>query len=213
MVERFPLAWPQGRPRRPPSSRKDGRFNTKRQEKYAHSDGYFTRSSDLTIAQALSRLQAELDRIGAKYVVLSSNLETRLDGIPRSGQRPPDDPGVAVYFQLSGKPHCLPCDTYTKVEANIAAIAAHIEAGRAQERHGVASIAEIFSGFAALPAPNSIDWRSIFAKSAAWKPTRDELNRVFRERAEVHHPDRGGSTIQMAELSAARDAAMKELFP
>src|SRR5215469_16916930 len=110
----FPLQWPTNWPRRRHNDRKNGRFSTS--------------AKPITIAGALNRLQTELERIGARYAVISSNLEPRRDGLPRSGQREPEDPGIAVYFLLDGKPHCLPCDTYTQIAQNIAAIAAHIEA-------------------------------------------------------------------------------------
>jgi hypothetical protein len=126
-VSAYPLQWPAGRARKPADARIHGKFNTKR------SSGRYMETKALTVADALARLQDELDRIGARLPVISTNLETRLDGLPRSGQGEPSDPGVALYFQLQGKPHCMPCDTYTRVAQNIAAIAAHIEATRARE--------------------------------------------------------------------------------
>lgn len=54
---------------------------------------------------ALARLKEELGRLGARYPVVSSNVELRRDGLPLSGRPEPHDPGVAVYFQLAGRPH------------------------------------------------------------------------------------------------------------
>lgn len=39
----------------------------------------------------------------------------------------------------------------------------------------------------------------------------DATSALYRRLAAERHPDRGGSTEKMAELNAARDAAMKEL--
>jgi hypothetical protein len=158
------------------------------------------------VADALSRLQRELDRIGARYPVISSNLELRLDGLPRSGQREPNDPGVAIYFDLDGKPHCMPCDTYTTVVQNIAAVAAHIEATRAIQRHGVGTLAEMFAGFTALPPPRS-PWDVLGVPRGS---SRDVIYAAFRDKARKAHPDAGGSTAAMAELAAARDEALRE---
>ena len=199
----YPLQWPANRPRRKASSRRDAQFNIK--ERLA--DGYRTTRA-VTVTESLKRLQKELDRIGARHPIVSSNLETRLDGFPRSNQPKVPDPGVAVYFQLSGKPHCLPCDTYTTVADNLAAVAAHIAATRAIERHGVASVQEMFSGFAALPAPKT--WRDILGFSPG-EGTRTMVENRFRELAAVHHPDRGGSHERMAEINRARDEALKEI--
>lgn len=200
----YPLQWPASRPRTRAADRKYGRFNRK---EYVGVNTWQT-TKEMTVAEALKRLQGELDRIGANYPVVSSNLEIRLDGLPRSGQRQPDDPGVAVYFQLRGKPHCLPCDTYREVHSNIAAVAAHIAATRAIERHGVASVAEMFSGFAALPAPGSAPWWQIL--QVVESASRDEIEAAFKRLALERHPDRGGSDAMMAELNAAREQGLKE---
>ena len=105
------------------------------------------------MTDARERLADELDRLGARYVVLSTNMELRLDGQPRAGQSEPADPGVCVYFQLKDRPTVLPCDRYTTVAGNMAAIAAHIEATRAIERHGVGTLEQMFTGFQALRGP------------------------------------------------------------
>lgn len=208
MTQAYPLQWPQARARRPAAARKQTRFNRKeRQYSSSNPNCSWMATSDLTVAEARRRLQEELDRIGARFPVISSNLETRLDGMPRSGQREPADPGVAVYFELGGSPHCLPCDTYTTVAGNIAAVAAHIEATRAIERHGVASVREMFSGFAALPAPKSW-WEILGVRQNA---TRSEIESAFRLAARRAHPDSGGSNAAMAELNDARAAALREI--
>lgn len=208
-VSAFPLQWPQHRPRTPAGQRQHGRFNKKQH------NGRWNETKNLTVADALSRLQDEIDRIGARYPVVSSNLETRLDGLPRSGQREPDDPGVALYFDLKGEPHCLPCDTYHRVADNIAAIAKHIEATRAIERYGVASVREMFAGFTALPSPETVTrrtWRQVFAWPDGLEVDKGRIEVVYRALARERHPDvPGGSDAAMAELNAARAEAMREI--
>lgn len=197
MTTAYPLAWPPSRPRTASGRRRSGKFNTN--------------GNPVTIATAIVRLQEELGRLGARHPVISTNVETRLDGLPRSGRPEPADPGVAVYFALVGKPHCLPCDTYDRVAQNIAAVAEHIKATRAIERHGVASVAEMFAGFAALPAPNSTPWWQVLQV----KPdaSRGEMEASFRRLATERHPDRGGSDAMMADLNRARDQARREIAP
>jgi hypothetical protein len=205
-VSAFPLQWPVGRPRKPAASRKRATFNRK------VSNGSWHEARELSVADALRRLQDELDRIGARYPVISTNLELRLDGFPRSGQRDPDDPGVALYFDLKGKPHCMPCDTYDRVADNIAAIAKHIEATRAIDRFGVATVSEMFAGFQALPAPGTMrPWREVLGWPGANLPDEGTINILWRDLAKKAHPDAGGSHDLMAELNAAKAAALKEL--
>lgn len=205
MTTAYPLQWPAGRRRTERARRKLGRFNRK------VDNGRYLQTKDISVADAVDRLQGELDRIGARLPVVSSNVELRLDGLPRSGQRAPDDPGVALYFQLDGKPHCMPCDTYVKVEHNIAAIAAHIEATRAIERHGVATVSEMFAGFEALPPPGAAErpwWEVLGVERGAGETV---VRAAYREKAKAAHPDAaGGSAAAMAALNAARDAALAE---
>lgn len=201
----YPLQWPADRPRHDKSERRWPIFRTSRE------GGGGTRP--ITVAAALERLNRELGRLRAQYPVVSTNLETRRDGLPRSGQSEPADPGVAVYFQLAGKSHCLPCDTYSTVAANIAAVAAHIEATRAIERYGVASVEEMFAGFMALPSPeDKRPWRDVlelrrFGSSLSIQAVEAAYRHLARER----HPDQGGSDAMMAELNRARDDARREL--
>lgn len=205
MTAAYPLSWPAGRPRTPLHRRKTAAFGTRGRSATGTKQA-------LTVAEALARLQLQLDNLGARLPVISTNVETRLDGLPRSGAREPTDPGACLYFQLGGKPHAMPCDTYTKVADNIAAIAAHIEATRAIERHGVATVAEMFAGFAALPAPGATrPWTVVFGVNDRAGITPSVIEAAYRELAKRAHPDAGGSHEKMAELNAARDAALKEI--
>lgn len=206
-VSAYPLQWPAGRPRK--TSRKRATFGKK-----VH-NGRWTETKDLTVADSLGRLQDELDRIGARQPVVSTNLETRLDGLPRSGQAEPRDPGVALYFQLDGQPHCMPCDTYDRVADNIAAIAKHIEATRAIDRFGVASVREMFTGFQALPAPGAKrPWREVLKMEGfdAAQTDAQMIEARYRALAKKAHPDApGGSHDAMSELNAAKADALREI--
>lgn len=207
MTQAFPLQWPAGRQRT--VSRKSGRFSKKVPTRHG-----YNQSADLTVADALGRLQEEVDRLGARQYVLSTNLELRLDGLPRSSQPEPRDVGVALYFHLNGKPHCLPCDTFDRVADNIAAIAKHIEATRAIERYGVATMSEMFAGFTALPAPGheaKRTWREILAVGSD-NVSAELIRSRYRGLAAKHHPDSpGGSHEAMSELNRARDEALREI--
>lgn len=207
--QRYPLAWPSHRARTDSWKRRIGKFSSA--------------GKAITMAQAVDRLDKELERLKAHYSLLSTNVALRLDGVPRSGQSAPADPGVCVYFTLKGKPFALACDTYTKVEQNVAALAAHLDATRAVERHGVATAAESLEAFSALPPPTASGtptaraWREVLSFLPSFPAGLDRadalslINSKYRERAASAHPDSGGSDAAMAELNAARDAARKEV--
>ncbi len=204
--QRYPLAWPPGRPRKSSSQRKTGRF--KRHDRW------------ITIPAALDRLETELKRIGAVYPLLSTNVELTMRGEPKAGQSPAD-PGAVAYFTLRGEQFALACDTYHHVEDNIAALAAHLEATRAIERHGVASAAESLQAFAMLPppAPKATPWWVILElPEDILKPLKPEVARTvvdgaYRALAAKAHPDAGGSSEAMAELNRAREEALASIAP
>jgi len=99
----YPLHWPSGRPRVASWKRKRSRFKVR-------------------FAQARDEVIRELRLLGAKYVVISTNIPTRLDGLPYANFRAPEDPAVAVYFDYQKEAHVFACDKWDKVEDNLHAI-------------------------------------------------------------------------------------------
>ena len=172
---------------------------------------------DITIAEATRRVLEELARMGIdrQDVVISTNLTLRLDGLPRSGQPAPGDAGAAVYWETSkGERRVMAIDQYWKVEDNLAAIAATLDAMRAIERHGGAQILDrAFTGFTALAAPAARRaWREVFELPPSWSGTREVLKAHYRRRASECHPDRdGGSHAAMSELNVALAEAEREI--
>jgi hypothetical protein len=167
-------------------------------------------------ATARTTLLRELKLLGARDVLISSNIPLRRDGLPMVPDREPEDPGVAVYFTrlVAGrsKPFVLACDQFRKVRWNLRAVQATLEALRAIERHGTSSMMEqAFSGFAQLPAaPADRPWREVLGIPAG-PCTPDRLKERLRELAQLHHPDRGGDPAEMSALSAAYTRGMIEL--
>lgn len=137
-------------------------------------------------------------------VVISSNVTL--------GRNNPTDPGVAIWFKWDGLSVCIPVDRYSKVEANLQAIHHIIEARRTELRHGtLALVRATFTGFAALPAPTAKrNWHVVLGLGST--ASRDSVEAAYRSLAKERHPDKpGGSAEAMAELNAAREAALKEL--
>ena len=197
---RYPLRWPEGWKRTPSYQRKTATFS--RQGKA------------LTVFDGVQRVLDELQRLGVHQddVIVSTNLQTRLDGLPRSNQGRPGDPGVCVYWKPAKHPmRCMAVDRYDEVQDNLAAVAATLEAMRSIERHGGAAILDrAFTGFAALPAPagGKRDWWTVLelSSTASQAEIREAFNRLARE----HHPDRGGTDERMAEIIRARDEALSK---
>lgn len=201
-VESYPLHWPASWKRTAPRWRDRAKFSSA-----AHAREY--RKAPATVAIATQRLQQELDRLGARSITLSSNLELRLDGMPRSNRPEPDDTGVAVYFRLDGKPIVLACDKWDRVADNIIAIAKHINALRGMDRWGVGSLSQAFAGYTALPGPDHKRawWEILGVPSSA---SREEIDAAYRKLARQFHPDvNPDGAAAMAEINRARDEALQ----
>lgn len=215
-LERYPLCWPAGWRRISASQRKNGQFNKKETQhgkRYDGSSYSYQQTKNLTVSDGVSRILESLERMGVdrQEIIISTNVKVRLDGLPRSGEREPDDPGAAVYWRDTpdSPMRCMAIDRYTTVADNLAAIGATLEAMRAIERHGGAEILDrAFTGFAALPANTEPNWWDVLACA----PDADAatINTCYREKARTLHPDAGGSEAEMAQLNLARDRALKE---
>lgn len=211
MTAAYPLHWPQGQRRTASANRRRASFNQKR------NNGRYTETAELTISSALDRLDFEIERLGVSNPILSTNVEPRLDGKPRSERGRVEDPGVALWFTLQGHDTVLACDRWDRVADNIAAIAKHIEALRGIERWGVGSLQQAFAGYRALPdtgrtapaAPaGETDWWEVLGtdRAAPWS----EIEAKWRELMRAAHPDQGGDPETAKRINAARDAARKE---
>jgi hypothetical protein len=220
MKAAYPLSWPEGWKRTPSSQREAGRFNKKERESRQVPPGqpasYSVRTRDLSVADAVDRILGELGRMGIERqdVIVSTNVRTRIDGMPRSGERAPDDPGAAVYWKLPQQPtRCMAVDRYTKVADNLAAIAATLEAMRAIERHGGAEILNrTFQGFLALPEKASQPWREVLGLRHD-PVTIEGVEAKFREAVRICHPDIPGTgdRDKYEAIVRAREDARNEL--
>lgn len=205
----YPLTWPPGWKRI--TSRTRAKFGKKgRGWRPPEAGGGYEGQQQLTIEQATRRVLGELKRFGIPdwNVIISTNLQLRLDGLPRSGQAAPRDPGAAVYWKDGKQERCIAVDRYDRVADNLAAIAATLDAMRAIERHGGATILDrAFTGFTALPAPE----QPFQVLGVGANASREEVERAYRLLASEHHPDKGGDQHRMARINWARDALLEGL--
>ena len=187
MTSAYPLVWPDGFPRS--AQREKGGFKT-------------------TLPKALDNVHHSLSLFGhdsgkaVTNVVLSSNVTL--------GAYRPADPGVAAWFSWEGQQICIPVDRYTTVESNLQAIHHVLEARRVELRHGtLALVRATFRGFAALPAPTPRrPWPDVLRVPVG--SSREQIEAAFRSLAKTAHPDVGGSTDKLTELTRARDEALQE---
>jgi hypothetical protein len=179
----WPLQWPIGRPRL--QHGKPSRFK-------------------IDFLPAVQMLRAEIRRLGAEHLVISTNIELRPDGLPYANRREPEDEGVAVYFTYRKQPMCFACDMWDKVGDNIYAIARTIKALRGIDRWGAGEMfKQAFTAFAAPPVPKS-PHEILGVRPDA---TQQEIDVAYRRKAKLFHPDApGGSESAMVELNKARDA-------
>ena len=183
--QRYPLTWPAGWKRIPPYQRSHSPFK------------------DPSTDRAMRDLMDELARLGARNIIVSSNLKLRQDGYPYSQQPRNDDEGIAVYFTRKGKDMVLACDKFAKREANMRAITKTIDAIRGIERWGSSDMMErAFTGFAQLAGPMDVrQWWQVLGVSE--DATEGTVADAYRRLRSKHHPDNGGDPAEFHAVQMA----------
>lgn len=195
MPDAYPLEWPAGYPRTPSWKRQRSRFKA-------------------SPSHARDEIFEEVRRLGGTGIVLSTNVRLKLDGRPYANESNPQDPGVAVYFNLNKKPICLACDQYERLWENQVAISKTIEAMRGIDRWGCSDMLNrMFTGFAQLPAPMTVPraWWEVLGLYP--DSCRDAIREAATNLARRYHPDTGGpeaSHERMAEVNAAKEQGLRE---
>lgn len=184
-IEAYPLYWPEYRPR----------------ARHTQCSAFKT-----SLAMARDGLFAELGRLNASSVIVSSNVELRRDGLPYASRKPPQDVAVAVYFKYKKSDMCFACDKYDKVADNIQAIRKTIKALRGIARWGTGDMMEqAFKGFQALPDHSKRSCYDVLNVHAG--ATQDEIKSSYRRLCKTRHPDTGGSVEAFSELNSAYQEA------
>lgn len=196
-IRNFPLEWPVGWRRTEPHKRRRAAFQV---------------GDD----QAGLEMMHELELLGARQIVVSSNVQVRRDGLPYAGEarRTIADPGVAVFFHHKGKPQVIAIDQYDRPKDNIRAIGLTVAAMRTIKRHGSAEVLDrTFSGFSLPPAPPAgPPWRRVFGWRADLPANAEVIRTRYHELALKLHPDReGGSEDAMQQLNRAFQEALQEV--
>lgn len=210
-IQAYPLQWPAGWRRAVTRERAKFRKGNGSWSQNATGGAQWNGAEKISIADGVHRVLEELGRMSIRRddIVVSTNVPTRLDGLPRGDARVPQDPGAAVYWRKGKETRCMAVDRYDRVQDNLAAIAATLEAMRAIERHGGATILDrAFQGFTALP--NLQAWWQVLGLKGP-NASEEEIKHAHRRLISEHHPDNGGSDDKAAEINRARDQGMEAL--
>lgn len=205
-VTAHPLQWPVGWPRTSYGAR-------------LSSHNFGGKVYGLQFDRVRRQLFDELGRLGARNIVLSTNIPLRQDGMPYAGAalKRMDDPGIAAYFTLKGKQMVMAQDRYSDIAANMRSLVLAIEGMRQLERHGGGTMMErAFAGFAALPPPMKPQrpWKQVLEfmdVEISIGLTPADVDAAYYRLAKQRHPDAGGTTDAMVELNAARQEALREI--
>lgn len=187
----YPLHWPDGWKRTPYHRRKKSRYSVK-------------------MSQARDSLLHELKLLGARDVVISTNITLRRDGLPYANGPEPMDPGVAVYWSKNKEQQVIACDCWSTVTSNMRAVGLTVAALRQIERTGASQILErAFLGFKALPPAASNGSmnhdQALTLLGLSPGASEEEIQRRYKQLAQEMHPDHGGSQEQMTKLNQAKD--------
>lgn len=177
-----PLEWPVRVPRA--EERVAPKFGRKDRER-----GWI---EGVTFERARDRVYEELVRFGADDVVVRTNYPMRRDGWFRLANRSaPDDPGIAVYFELDNERQVIAIDRYDDGGANLYAVARTIEAIRQIGRDGGPTIrAAAVSGFRELPGigeTSGTNWWEVLELAHDVDPP--EIRKAYKRLARKYHPD------------------------
>lgn len=204
-ITNYPLSWPATQPRTPHNERRHARFVARGSRSYV--TGMYSPNRKHTIAESARALELEIKRMGGRNMIISTNLKVKSNGLPYSGQRTPDDPGVAVYFNWRKRDLVFACDSWLSIEDNLWAIVKHIEALRGQERWGVGSLDQAFAGYAALPDPNARPWWDVLGVSI--DADNAQIDSAYIKLAKRYHPDNleTGNDEMFIQVKSAYDMA------
>lgn len=149
---------------------------------------------EITITGAYIRIAEVMRKLGIAegLFVVSTNIELRLDGKPRSNPGKITDHGATVWWMDDGELFFMANDQYDRVADNMSAIAATLEAFRTIARHGgYNTMKRAFQGFTPLPAPTESKWWQILevTENASF----EAVEQGYKRKRSKAHPDNGGS--------------------
>lgn len=196
------LDWPAGFDRTPP------------EERTRYPGGF-----EVSRRKAFDSILEELEKMDAVNI----EVQTAAPHMAKQPHQPyqdrdPDDPGVVVFFDREGQRFAVPCDRWDNLRDNARAISQYLNAKRAIERYGVATV-ETEMSTQALP---SGDDEVIVAGDGTTQEPHEVLGVSADAPAEVvkgaarslkakYHPDQpGGDREEFHRVQKAEEAMLDE---
>src|SRR3990167_3602900 len=179
-ISAYPLYWPPGYERQ----------RVRERARFVKKTGEHKRSR--TVNEAVTDVIYELRMLGItddRKIVISTNLELRLDGYPRANQRDPADPGVSVWWvDKKGLSRVMASDGYDRIADNLYAIALSLEALRGLSRWKCSGLLErAMNALVALPAPVGESWWEVLGVSRDGAEA--AIREAFTDKRKRAHPD------------------------
>lgn len=192
------LEWPEGFERTAPADR-------------ARYPGGF----EVSRTKAFDSILEEISKIDG---AMNVRVETAAPHTSKHPHRPyadrePDDPGVVAYYDRQGQGYAVACDRWNNLRDNARAVALYVDAKRAIERYGVATVGSEFDTQAlpsgdgdenvveAAPPPHEVLGVDPDAPDAVVKGAARSLKGE-------HHPDSGGDRETFQRIVEAEEAML-----
>lgn len=171
---------------------------------------------EVSRAVAFDSIVDELKKLDAVNIEVQTNAPHTKEHPHRPySDRDPDDPAVVVYFDRGGQRYAVPCDKWDNLRDNARAIAKYLDAKRAIERYGVATVDTEMST-QALPSGDEdvivADSGERIAPHEVLGVSEDAPDAVVRGAARSlkagAHPDKGGSREEFQRIQNAEEAML-----
>lgn len=182
----------------------------------------------IPLSETLDFLRRELEYIHCRKAIIEADYradQIKADGWPKASASQPRDPGIVLrVIESKYGPLTYPCDTFTRHEDNLRAIALTLDAQRMIDRYGVTRRGEQYQGWAQLPAHGTatltaeaaaailVAYSNGDADSSAAIAMRRALlgspsltQKAYRAAAIATHPDAGGDVKRFQDVQSARD--------
>lgn len=176
---------------------------------------------EVTRTRAFDSIVEEIDRIDG---AMNVRIETAAPHTSKHPHRPyadrdPADPGVVAYYDREAQGYAVACDRWDNLRDNARAIALYVDAKRAIERYGVATVGSEFQT-QALPAGEE-DEAVIIAGAGREAPHEvlnvapdapdDVVRAAARRLAANAHPDTAdGDEAEFKRIQTAKEDLLDE---